>query len=60
MLLSDRIVLMSAHPGEIIKEIKVPIPRPRTMEQVRANAEMAEQFITIWNHLQQEVQQSRK
>lgn len=60
LLLSDRIVLMSAHPGEIIKEIAVPIPRPRTMEQVRANAEMAEQFIAIWNHLQREVQQSRK
>ncbi|WP_313894322.1 ABC transporter ATP-binding protein [Psychrobacillus sp.] len=60
LLLSDRIVLMSAHPGEIIKEIIVPVPRPRTMEQVRANAEMAEQFIIIWNHLQQEVQKSRK
>ncbi|SES23018.1 ABC transporter ATP-binding protein [Psychrobacillus sp. OK032] len=59
LLLSDRIVLMSAHPGEIVNEIKVPIPRPRTMEQVRANAEMAQQFITIWNHLQQEVQRSR-
>nr|WP_253278875.1 ABC transporter ATP-binding protein [Psychrobacillus sp. FJAT-21963] len=60
LLLSDRIVLMSAHPGEIINEIKVPVPRPRTMEQVRANAEMAEQFINIWNHLQQEVQKSRR
>ncbi len=60
LLLSDRIVLLSSHPGEIVSEIKVPLPRPRTMEQVRANAEMAEQFITIWNHLQQEVQKSRK
>ncbi len=60
LLLSDRIILMSAHPGEVVKEIKVPVPRPRTMEQVRANAEMAEQFIAIWNHLQQEVQKSRK
>ena len=60
LLLSDRIILMSAQPGEIMKEIKVPIPRPRTMEQVRANAEMAEQFLTIWNHLQQEVQAFEK
>lgn len=60
LLLSDRIVLMSAHPGEIVNEIKVPIPRPRTMEQVRANADMAEQFIAIWNHLQKEVQKSRR
>ena len=43
-----------------VKEIKVPIPRPRTMEQIRANAEMAAQFIAIWNHLQQEVQRSRE
>lgn len=60
LLLSDRIVLMSAHPGEIVTEIIVPVPRPRTMEQVRANVEMAEQFIVIWNHLQQEVQKSRR
>ncbi|MER2261866.1 MAG: ABC transporter ATP-binding protein [Psychrobacillus sp.] len=59
LLLSDRIVLLSSHPGEIVSEIKVPLPRPRTMEQVRANTEMAEQFILIWNHLQQEVQKSR-
>lgn len=60
LLLSDRIILMSAHPGEIVQEITVPVPRPRSMEQVRANAEMAEKFIEVWNHLQTEVQQSRQ
>ena len=53
LLLSDRIILMSAQPGKIIQEIKVDMPRPRTMEQMRENPEMAGQFVEIWNHLQE-------
>lgn len=30
ILLSDRILVMSPRPGSIIKEIKIPFPRPRT------------------------------
>ncbi len=59
LLLSDRIVLMSAHPGKIVEVRNVDLPRPRTMEQIRSNPEMAHLFVEIWNHLQQEVQGSR-
>ncbi|MRH44523.1 ATP-binding cassette domain-containing protein [Aquibacillus halophilus] len=59
MLLSDRILLMSAQPGQIIKEKKINLPRPRTMEDVRSNEEMAKEFVDIWQHLQTEVQGSR-
>lgn len=60
LLLADRILLMSAQPGQFVKEIKVSLPRPRTMEQVRADPEMAKQFVDIRKHLQEEVQRSRK
>lgn len=60
LLLSDRIVLMSSQPGRVIDEKTVNLPRPRNMEQVRADAEAAEQFVAIWNHLQSEVQQARE
>jgi NitT/TauT family transport system ATP-binding protein len=59
MLLSDRILLMSSQPGRIVKEKKIDLPRPRTMEQMRANEEMAKEFVEIWKHLQTEVQGSR-
>ncbi|WP_347709260.1 ABC transporter ATP-binding protein [Bacillus sp. FJAT-47783] len=33
ILLSDRVYVMSPRPGEIVKEVKVSIPRPRSPEQ---------------------------
>ncbi|WP_404450635.1 ABC transporter ATP-binding protein [Virgibacillus necropolis] len=59
LLLSDRILLMSSQPGKIIEEKVIDLPRPRNMEQVRADKEMADSFVEIWNHLQDEVQSSR-
>jgi NitT/TauT family transport system ATP-binding protein len=29
ILLSDRIIMMTANPGRVKKEIKIPFPRPR-------------------------------
>lgn len=59
LLLSDRILLMSSQPGEIVAEKKIDLPRPRTMEQVRSNHDMAKEFVDIWQHLQKAVQESR-
>ncbi|MFC7322941.1 ABC transporter ATP-binding protein [Halobacillus campisalis] len=60
LLLSDRILLMSSQPGRIIDEKVVDLPRPRNMEQVRADPTMAHHFKDIWNHLHNEVQNSRE
>ncbi|HET7627471.1 MAG TPA: ABC transporter ATP-binding protein [Bacillales bacterium] len=59
LLLSDRILLMSAQPGTIVSETKVALGRPRSIEQVRENADVTRQFVEIWDHLQKEVQGSR-
>lgn len=59
LLLSDRILLMSAQPGRISEEIRVAAPRPRTMEAIRADPDVAEQFVRVLKHLQDEVQRSR-
>lgn len=60
LLLSDRILLMSAQPGKIMSEKRIDLPRPRNMEQVRSNPEMAQEFVNIWQHLQKAVQESRE
>src|SRR5699024_5481358 len=54
LLLSDRILLMGAQPGEIIDEIIIDKPRPRKIEDIRKDPEMAAKFIEIWHHLQEE------
>lgn len=59
LLLSDRILLMSAQPGKIIKEIKNDIPRPRNIEKIRSHQQSTKNFIEILNHLHEEVQKSR-
>lgn len=60
LLLSDRILLMSSQPGRIIREITVNMPRPRKMEDIREDPDMAAKFVEIWKHLQEEVQKSRQ
>ena len=60
LMLSDRILLMSAQPGEIIQEVRIDRARPRRIEEIRQDPELAEQFVDIWQHLQKEVQKSRK
>lgn len=59
LYLSDRVLLMSAQPGKIINEIIIDLPRPRKLEDIRTNPEIASKFMEIWNHLQVEVQGSR-
>ena len=60
LLLGDRILLMSSQPGRIVEEIRVDMPRPRTMEDIRKDPVMASRFVDIWQHLQEEVQRSRR
>ncbi|WJY26670.1 MULTISPECIES: ABC transporter ATP-binding protein [Sporosarcina] len=59
LMLSDRILLMSAQPGRIIQEVRIDRPRPRKIEEIRKDPELAGQFVEIWKHLQQEVQKTR-
>lgn len=60
MILSDRVVLMSAQPGRIIRQKNITMPRPRNMKDIRRDEEMVQTFTDIWNHLQREVERSRK
>jgi NitT/TauT family transport system ATP-binding protein len=59
LLLSDRILLMSAQPGILVTEKRITLPRPRSIESVRSNPDMGKEFVAIWNHLQEAVQESR-
>jgi NitT/TauT family transport system ATP-binding protein len=49
--LADRVVVMGANPGRIVKEIQIPIPRPRTVASVRRHEQYASLREEIWDLL---------
>jgi NitT/TauT family transport system ATP-binding protein len=51
MILADRILVMSARPGSIKADIRVPFTRPRTVEQARSNPDFSRLFLEIWSLL---------
>ena len=60
IVLADRIVVMSAHPGTTKATIAVPFPRPRSLVEVRADAAFAPLFNEIWGLLRDEVLAARQ
>ena len=54
VFLADRVVVMSAHPGRIVRELRVELPRPRT-DTVRAVPEFQALAQTIWQLIKDEV-----
>jgi NitT/TauT family transport system ATP-binding protein len=58
IVLADRIVLLSARPGRIIGEYRVPFPRPRAAD-ARAHPEFGRLKEEIWSRLRDEVEGAR-
>ncbi|GAB7389154.1 ABC transporter ATP-binding protein [Bacillaceae bacterium] len=54
VFLSSRILLMSARPGQIIDELTIDIPYPRTLE-TKTLPQYQEYKAKIWDHLKAEV-----
>jgi NitT/TauT family transport system ATP-binding protein len=59
IFLSDRIFLMTAHPGTIKQSFVVDIPRPRTIEEVRHSLRFQDLFSEIWGQLKREVEKTQ-
>lgn len=51
MIIADRILVLSARPGTIKADIRVPFSRPRSVEAVRSNTEFNRLFLHIWSLL---------
>jgi len=55
LVLSDRVVVMTARPGRVLEDQLVPFPRPRTAA-IREAPEFGQLRMRLWDHLRAEVQ----
>jgi NitT/TauT family transport system ATP-binding protein len=53
--LSDRVVVMTASPGQILAEYRVNLPRPRDLLEIKADPQFRELYQKIWEDLKVEV-----
>jgi NitT/TauT family transport system ATP-binding protein len=59
LLLGDRTVIMTAHPGRVKQIIEVPFPRPRDLVTLSAAPEFGRLKLDIWRVLEEEVMRAR-
>ena len=57
VLLGDRVILMTAHPGTKKATFDIPLARPRTLEDT-STAQFAEIQYAIWSSLRDEVRRA--
>lgn len=55
LCLSDRILIMTAHPGTVKSIVNVDLPRPRDIAAIRTTMRYNELFQSIWLTLREEV-----
>jgi len=59
LLLGDRTVIMTAHPGRIKQVIDVPFAHPRNLVTLAASPEFGRLKLDIWHVLEEEVMRAR-
>ncbi len=59
VMLGDRIMVMSAHPGQVKVVVPVPFSRPRNIMELQKSPEYGELVYEVWSNLRGEVQRAR-
>ncbi|WP_213954389.1 ABC transporter ATP-binding protein [Variovorax sp. dw_954] len=51
--LSDRVIVMTPRPGRIVREVKIDLPRPRSVRELQSSPRFHELYAELWNTLDQ-------
>jgi len=57
--LSDRVAVMTPRPGRVAEILEVPLPRPRSAEEVRRDPRFADLTNYIWHSLKKGMENGR-
>jgi NitT/TauT family transport system ATP-binding protein len=60
IVLADRIMVMTAHPGQIKAYVQVPFERPRAVYEIRATPQYGQLMYSIWELLRDEVLRAKR
>lgn len=60
IVLADRIMVMTAHPGQTKAYVQVPFPRPREVYEIRATPQYGQLMYSIWELLREEVLRAKR
>ncbi len=52
VVLSDRVIVMSARPGRVIADIRIPLERPRSVRALQKDPRYHELYAQIWEKLE--------
>ncbi len=60
IVLGDRVVVMTAHPGTIKADIPVEFPRPRQVHELKASPAFGALAYNVWSQLRDEVMRAKQ
>jgi len=50
--LSDRVIVMSSRPGRIVADIKIPLPKPRSVRKLQKDPLFHQLYTRVWSELE--------
>jgi NitT/TauT family transport system ATP-binding protein len=60
LVLSDRVIVMTAHPGRVKADLMVDFPRPREVYKLKAQPEFGQLAYHVWELLKEEVMRAKE
>ncbi|NLT35207.1 MAG: ABC transporter ATP-binding protein [Gaiellales bacterium] len=60
LILADRVIIMTSHPGTFKATVDVDLPRPRTISTLRGKEKFNTLFMELWNILREEVWKAKQ